>query len=112
MIDGAMRDDHGAVRTAVAGWIVVVIPTLDEEQSSAHVFRAVPAYLGRRSHRTGPARGRPLSNFRCRRGGNSKSLPRVVVVRKPLLAPPESVLSLSALGAGDTSRAGETLTRP
>jgi glycosyltransferase involved in cell wall biosynthesis len=45
MTDAATRSDHGAAHAAAAGRIVVVIPTLDEEQSIAHVVRAVPRPL-------------------------------------------------------------------
>src|SRR6266567_348713 len=38
----APGSDHGAVREAAAGRIVVVIPTLDEEQSIAEVVRSIP----------------------------------------------------------------------
>src|SRR6266540_1139144 len=38
----APGSDHGAVREAAAGRVVVVIPTLDEEQSIADVVRGIP----------------------------------------------------------------------
>jgi len=45
MIDAARRSDDRGVDVAAAGRIAVVIPTLDEEQSIAHVVRAVPRPL-------------------------------------------------------------------
>jgi glycosyltransferase involved in cell wall biosynthesis len=45
MIDGAMRSDHGAANGAAACRIVVIIPTLDEEQSIAHVVHEIPRPL-------------------------------------------------------------------
>ena len=45
MTDAAMRSDHGAADAAAAGRVVAVIPTLDEEQSIAHVVHAVPRPL-------------------------------------------------------------------
>jgi molybdenum ABC transporter molybdate-binding protein len=44
MTDAALRSDHGA-RAQAAGRIVVVIPTLDEEQSIAGVVRSIPRPL-------------------------------------------------------------------
>src|SRR5262249_61075826 len=38
----APGSDHGGVREAAAGRVVVVIPTLDEEQSIADVVRGIP----------------------------------------------------------------------
>src|SRR5262245_4819254 len=45
MFDAAMRSDHGAANGAAAGRIVVIIPTLDEEQSIAHVVHGIPRPL-------------------------------------------------------------------
>src|SRR5215475_13748826 len=41
-MDAAPGSDHGGVREAAAGRVVVVIPTLDEEQSIADVVRGIP----------------------------------------------------------------------
>src|SRR5262244_2156019 len=41
-MDAAPGSDHGGVRDAAAGRVVVVIPTLDEEQSIADVVRGIP----------------------------------------------------------------------
>jgi glycosyltransferase involved in cell wall biosynthesis len=45
MTDAALRSDHGAADAAATGRIVVVIPTLDEEQSIAHVVHEIPRPL-------------------------------------------------------------------
>ena len=45
MTDAALRTDHGAADAAAAGRVVVVIPTLDEEQSIAHVVHDIPRPL-------------------------------------------------------------------
>ena len=42
MTNAALRSDEGATGKVAAGGIVVVIPTLDEEQSIAHVVRGLP----------------------------------------------------------------------
>src|SRR5262249_48371963 len=41
-MDAALGSDHGGVREAAASRVVVVIPTLDEEQSIADVVRGIP----------------------------------------------------------------------
>jgi glycosyltransferase involved in cell wall biosynthesis len=45
MTDAAMRTDHGAADAAATGRVVVVIPTLDEEPSIAHVVHEIPRPL-------------------------------------------------------------------
>jgi glycosyltransferase involved in cell wall biosynthesis len=42
MTDAALRDDHGVAGQAARRSVVVVIPTLDEEQSIAEVVRSLP----------------------------------------------------------------------
>src|SRR5499433_2920462 len=41
-MDAPPGSDHGGVREAAAGRVVVVIPTLEEEQSIADVVRSIP----------------------------------------------------------------------